>query len=106
MYANSMTPRPPGDRGRAVRRRPNANTAGARKAEVASPLTTRKTSATTGSPSLMKLFQIAVSVSDRPISDGVNPQERYIPMVIPLAMNPPPGTVLATVVDDWLFTAA
>ena len=74
--------------------------------EVARRCRTRMTTATMGRPSLMKLFQIAVSVMDSPISAGSNPHARYMPTVTPLATTPPPGTVFATVVDDWLFTAA
>jgi hypothetical protein len=42
----------------------------------------------------------------RAISDPEKPHDRNIAYVTPTATAPPPGTVFATVVEDWLLTAA
>jgi hypothetical protein len=63
-------------------------------------------SAATGRASFMKLFQTPVVEMSRPISGPVKPQDRNMATATPTAMAPPPGRMFATVVEDWLLTAA
>ena len=54
----------------------------------------------------MKLFQTPVVDRSRPISGPVKPHDRNMATATPTEIAPPPGRTLATVVEDWLLTAA
>jgi len=73
---------------------------------LGSPWRTRMASAMTGSTSLNDMFAKNVANADSAIWDFRNPHDVYIAYETPTAMAPPPGTVMATVVDDWQTTAA
>ena len=80
--------------------------AGINSAAVVFPVIARNASATTGSASFVKLFQIPVVEISNPICDPVNPHDRNTSVTNPTAMTPPPGRMLEIVVPIWLFTAA
>lgn len=69
------------------------------------PVITRSASATAGSASFVKLFQMPVTPTNRAVSAPVNPHELRIAYVIAIATAPPAGTVLATDVPVCVATA-
>ena len=72
----------------------------------ASPCMASRPRATTGKPSLTKLFQTPETTIASVVSLTGRPQVRCIVIVTPMPTAPPPGTVLATAVEARLDTAA
>src|SRR6185295_53217 len=72
----------------------------------ASPLSASRPRATTGRPSLTKLFHTPATTIASVVSDTGWPHERCIDIVTPIDSAPPPGIVLDTAVEAGLATAA
>jgi hypothetical protein len=70
------------------------------------PESTRNTTEITGRASFMKMFQMPLTPTYRATAVPVNPQECRIEYVSPIAIAPPPGSVLATDVVVCVTTAA
>jgi hypothetical protein len=66
----------------------------------------RNPSDTTGRTSLNDMLATKVMNADVAISNGGNPQDVYMAYETPTAIAPPPGSVMATLVEDWHTTAA
>ena len=79
--------------------------AAAARAGFECPVITRSPSATIGSPSLTKMFQIPVTPMNSVISPAVKPHVLSIAAVTPTPNAPPAGSVLATVVLVCVTTA-
>ena len=70
------------------------------------PESTRNTTESTGSASFMKMFQMPLTPTYRATAVPENPHECRIEYVSPIAIAPPPGSVLATEVVVCVTTAA
>ena len=70
------------------------------------PVATRITIEITGRPSFTKMFQMPVTPTYRAVFVPVKPHDFWISYVSPIAIAPPPGSVLATDVVVCVSTAA
>ena len=59
-----------------------------------------------GIPNLTKLFQTPETSTCPAMASVLKPYDLYIAYVTPMPIAPPPGSVFATAVDDWLTRAA
>jgi hypothetical protein len=73
---------------------------------VDSPRAITSATAARGRASFTAKFAMPVEMVTSPTSVAVKPHEVYIEYDTPMAMAPPPGSVMATDVDDWFTSAA